>query len=147
MRGKRHRIALYGQGNEDEKRITTDLKRIVEEEAAIWGGLPYEEYLFIVTHAVDFTRTEKFNTTELDLFLGKNFLPVLGSAKAIGAACADSVTSSGAARRWANSSRYRSQAARSNSILRASISISVDSPRSSTFMSSTIRARTLIISA
>jgi putative peptidoglycan lipid II flippase len=27
-------------------------------------------------------------------FLGKNFLPVLGSAKAIGAACADSVTSS-----------------------------------------------------
>ncbi len=34
----------------------------------------YEDYLFIVTHAVDFTRTEKFNTTELDLFLGKDFL-------------------------------------------------------------------------
>lgn len=34
----------------------------------------YEEYLFIVTHAVDFTRTEKFNTTELDLFLGKEYL-------------------------------------------------------------------------
>lgn len=34
----------------------------------------YEDYLFIVTHAVDFTRTEKFNTTELDLFLGKEFL-------------------------------------------------------------------------
>ena len=34
----------------------------------------YEEYLFIVTHAVDFTRTEKFNTTELDLFLGKDYL-------------------------------------------------------------------------
>ena len=31
----------------------------------------YEDYLFIVTHAVDFTRNEKFNTTELDLFLGK----------------------------------------------------------------------------
>ena len=28
----------------------------------------YEDYLFIVTHAVDFTRTEKFNTTELDFF-------------------------------------------------------------------------------
>jgi Mg2+ and Co2+ transporter CorA len=26
----------------------------------------YEDYLFIVTHAVDFTRTDKFNTTELD---------------------------------------------------------------------------------
>jgi len=34
----------------------------------------YEEYLFIVTHAVDFKRTEKFNTTELDLFLGKDYL-------------------------------------------------------------------------
>jgi len=30
--------------------------------------------LFIVTHGVDFTRTEKFNTTELDLFLGKDYL-------------------------------------------------------------------------
>jgi magnesium transporter len=34
----------------------------------------YEEYLFIVTHAVDFTRTDKFATTELDLFLGKDYL-------------------------------------------------------------------------
>lgn len=34
----------------------------------------YEDYLFIVTHAVDFTRTEKFNTTELDFFLGKDYL-------------------------------------------------------------------------
>ena len=34
----------------------------------------YETYLFIVTHAVDFTRTEKFNSTELDFFLGKEYL-------------------------------------------------------------------------
>jgi len=34
----------------------------------------YEDYLFIVTHAVDFTRTDKFATTELDLFLGKDYL-------------------------------------------------------------------------
>ena len=34
----------------------------------------YEEYLFIVAHAVDFTRTEKFNTTELDLFLGRDYV-------------------------------------------------------------------------
>ncbi len=34
----------------------------------------YEEYLFIVTHGVDFTRTQKFNTTELDLFLGRDFI-------------------------------------------------------------------------
>ena len=34
----------------------------------------YDEYLFMVTHAVDFSRAEKFNTAELDLFLGKDFL-------------------------------------------------------------------------
>ena len=34
----------------------------------------YEDYLFMVTHAVDYTRTDKFSTTELDLFLGKEFL-------------------------------------------------------------------------
>lgn len=34
----------------------------------------YETYLFIVTHAVDFTRTDKFASTELDLFLGKEYL-------------------------------------------------------------------------
>jgi len=34
----------------------------------------YEDYLFMVTHAVDYTRADKFATTELDLFLGKEFL-------------------------------------------------------------------------
>jgi len=34
----------------------------------------YDDYLFIVTHAVDFSRTDKFATTELDMFLGKEFL-------------------------------------------------------------------------
>jgi magnesium transporter len=34
----------------------------------------YEDYLFMVTHAVDFTRQDKFASTELDLFLGKEYL-------------------------------------------------------------------------
>jgi magnesium transporter len=34
----------------------------------------YESYLFIVTHAIDFTRDQKFASTELDLFLGKEYL-------------------------------------------------------------------------
>jgi len=35
----------------------------------------YETYLFMVIHAVDFTRgTEEFRTTELNVFLGKDFL-------------------------------------------------------------------------
>ncbi|MBM3860950.1 MAG: magnesium/cobalt transporter CorA [Verrucomicrobia bacterium] len=35
----------------------------------------YENYLFMVIHAVDFTRaTEEFRTTELNIFMGKDFL-------------------------------------------------------------------------
>jgi magnesium transporter len=34
----------------------------------------YDDHLFIVTHAVDLSRTERLTTTELDLFLGKEFL-------------------------------------------------------------------------
>jgi magnesium transporter len=34
----------------------------------------YDDYLFMVTHAVDYSRAGKFATTELDLFLGKEFL-------------------------------------------------------------------------
>ena len=34
----------------------------------------YDDYLFLVMHAVDYTRTEKFNTTEINLFLGKDYL-------------------------------------------------------------------------
>ncbi len=40
----------------------------------------YEDYLFIVTHAVDFSRSEKFNTTELDLFLGRDYLVTFHTA-------------------------------------------------------------------
>ena len=34
----------------------------------------YEQYLYLVMHAVDYTRTEHFSTTELDIFLGKDIL-------------------------------------------------------------------------
>lgn len=34
----------------------------------------YEDYLFMVTHGVDFSQSDEFKTTELDLFLGKEFL-------------------------------------------------------------------------
>jgi magnesium transporter len=40
----------------------------------------YEDYLFIVTHAVDFSRTDKFHTTELDLFLGRDYLVTFRTA-------------------------------------------------------------------
>lgn len=34
----------------------------------------YEEYIYLVMHAVDYSATEHFTTTELDLFLGPNFV-------------------------------------------------------------------------
>jgi magnesium transporter len=40
----------------------------------------YDDHLFIVTHAVDFSRTDKFATTELDMFLGKDFLVTFHTA-------------------------------------------------------------------
>src|SRR3954471_15537455 len=40
----------------------------------------YEDYLFIVTHAVDFKRTDKFNTTELDFFLGRDYVVTFRTA-------------------------------------------------------------------
>lgn len=33
----------------------------------------YEDYLFLVTHAIEFSRKDKFAGTELDMFLGKDF--------------------------------------------------------------------------
>jgi magnesium transporter len=48
----------------------------------------YDEYLFMVMHAVDFTHSGKFSTTELDLFLGRDYLVTyhrapLGSVQAV----------------------------------------------------------------
>ncbi|HWG89918.1 MAG TPA: PDZ domain-containing protein [Candidatus Thermoplasmatota archaeon] len=45
--GKRHRVAWYGKGNEDLDQVVADIKKIVDEEGNLFGGLPYDEYLFI----------------------------------------------------------------------------------------------------
>lgn len=50
--GKPHRIAFYGHGNEDLTRLTADTQKIVETAGAIFGGLPYDDYLFII-HATE----------------------------------------------------------------------------------------------
>lgn len=70
--------------NPTDEEIKTILEGVFQfhplaiEDCCTPSSLPkvedYDDYLFFVTHAVDFTRTEKFNTTELDLFLGKDYL-------------------------------------------------------------------------
>jgi len=66
---------------EEIKTVLTDIFQfhpLAVEDCVTPSPLPkiddYEDYLFLVMHAVDFTRTDKFNTTELDLFLGKDYL-------------------------------------------------------------------------
>lgn len=48
VRGKRHRAAIWGEGNYDEARLKEDLAKIVEQGALVFGGLPYEHYTFII---------------------------------------------------------------------------------------------------
>lgn len=51
---------------------------LVTEDCVSDSPLPklesYDDYLYVVMHAVDYSKTDKFTTTELDLILGKNFL-------------------------------------------------------------------------
>lgn len=48
VRGKPHRIAIWGRFDFDERRLTGDLSKIIEEGARIFGGLPYDHYTFLV---------------------------------------------------------------------------------------------------
>jgi predicted metalloprotease with PDZ domain len=50
--GKAHAIAIWGRGNLDEARLAADARRIVEAHGNLWGGLPYDRYLFIL-HLTD----------------------------------------------------------------------------------------------
>ena len=47
--GVQHELVVWGRGDFDVRRVVPDLAKIVDAEAAIFGGLPYSErYLFIL---------------------------------------------------------------------------------------------------
>lgn len=46
--GKSHQLAIWGQGNADPERIIENTKQIIEVEAELFGGLPYDRYLFLL---------------------------------------------------------------------------------------------------
>jgi predicted metalloprotease with PDZ domain len=46
--GKPHQLAIWGQGNADPERIIEDTKKIIEVEAQLYGGLPYDRYIFLL---------------------------------------------------------------------------------------------------
>jgi predicted metalloprotease with PDZ domain len=48
-RGVPHELVVWGRGDFDARRVVPDLVKIIDAEAAIFGGLPYKDrYLFIL---------------------------------------------------------------------------------------------------
>jgi predicted metalloprotease with PDZ domain len=45
---KSHQLVVWGEGNLDPQIAIADIQKIVEVEAAIFGGLPYEKYIFLL---------------------------------------------------------------------------------------------------
>ena len=48
VRGVPHRIIIDGDGNYDPERLRKDVQKIVEAETAMFGGIPYHDYTFIL---------------------------------------------------------------------------------------------------
>lgn len=46
--GKTHQLAIWGEGNFNPEVLIEDTKKIIEVEAKIFGGLPYEHYIFLL---------------------------------------------------------------------------------------------------
>jgi predicted metalloprotease with PDZ domain len=46
--GKPHQWAIWGQGNFEIDRLIQDTQKIVEVEAKLFGGLPYDRYTFLL---------------------------------------------------------------------------------------------------
>ena len=46
--GKSHELAIWGQGNFQAQQIITDVKKIIAAEAQMFGGLPYQRYVFLL---------------------------------------------------------------------------------------------------
>ncbi|BFM39610.1 M61 family metallopeptidase [Synechocystis sp. LKSZ1] len=46
--GKSHTFAIWGDGNLNVAQLLADTQKIIEVEAQLFGGLPYDHYLFIL---------------------------------------------------------------------------------------------------
>lgn len=46
--GKTHQLAIWGQGNADPEPMIADMEKIIATEAKLFGGLPYDHYLFLL---------------------------------------------------------------------------------------------------
>ncbi|MBW4642278.1 MAG: M61 family metallopeptidase [Goleter apudmare HA4340-LM2] len=46
--GKPHELAIWGQGNLQASELIADIQKIIQVEAKMFGGLPYEKYVFFL---------------------------------------------------------------------------------------------------
>ena len=46
--GKSHELAIWGQGNVCSKRMIPDIQKIIQVESELFGGLPYDRYVFLL---------------------------------------------------------------------------------------------------
>ncbi len=46
--GKPHQLAIWGQGNAEPERMIQDTQKLIQVEAKLFGGLPYDRYLFLL---------------------------------------------------------------------------------------------------
>ena len=46
--GKPHELAIWGDGNVHAERMIADIQKIIQVEAEMFGGLPYERYVFLL---------------------------------------------------------------------------------------------------
>lgn len=46
--GKPHELAVWGQGNLQAERAIADFEKIIQVEAEMFGGLPYDRYIFLL---------------------------------------------------------------------------------------------------
>ncbi|MUL39192.1 M61 family metallopeptidase [Gloeocapsopsis dulcis] len=46
--GKSHELAIWSKGNVDAVKMIPDIQKIVQVEAEMFGGLPYEKYVFLL---------------------------------------------------------------------------------------------------
>ena len=49
--GKSHQLVIWGEGNAQAARLIPDIQTIIEVEAAMFGGLPYDRYVFLLHQA------------------------------------------------------------------------------------------------
>ena len=46
--GKPHKLAIWGQGNYQVQQMIADIQKIIQVEAQMFGGLPYQQYVFLL---------------------------------------------------------------------------------------------------